>query len=165
MTGCDPVTAAAARAHAVVELARGDSAGALPYAHKAIQVWSRVGCPFEVARSRVAAARALEGVGDQESARRELEAARSVFESLGAQPSVTEIDTLLGAATRAPAGLTSREVEVLRLVAVGRSNRQIATELVLSEKTVARHLRDRKSTRLNSSHVAISYAVFCLKKK
>ena len=39
-----------------------------------------------------------------------------------------------------PAGLTPREVEVVRLIAAGKSNRGIATELVLSEKTVARHL-------------------------
>ena len=83
--------------------------------------------------------RALTAVGDVESARRELEAACATFRQLGATPAAKETAHLLSPAAN-PAGLTEREVEVLRLVASGRSNTQIAAELVLSEKTVARHL-------------------------
>jgi DNA-binding NarL/FixJ family response regulator len=83
-------------------------------------------------------ARALLKVGDEDSATGELAAARSTFARLGAAPKVQEIDKLLGR-TR-PAGLTEREVEVLRLVAEGRSNPDIARVLVLSHKTVERHL-------------------------
>jgi DNA-binding NarL/FixJ family response regulator len=83
--------------------------------------------------------RALAAVGDQDSSRRQLEAARSTFRRLGARPAADEASHLL-APPSLPAGLTGREVEVLRLVASGRSNAQIASELVLSEKTVARHL-------------------------
>lgn len=149
MTGCAPVVAAAAHGHARVELARDDPGGALPYARKALQVWDAVGCPFEVAQSRLTLARALAGLGDHQSCRGELEAARSAFAALGAGPSVTEAESLRRSllqdhpdlpAPQSPDGLTARELEVLHLVAAGRSNRQIAAELVISEKTVARHL-------------------------
>jgi DNA-binding NarL/FixJ family response regulator len=83
--------------------------------------------------------RALAAVGDVGSSRRELEAARSTFRQLAARPAADEVSLTL-APPALPAGLTAREVEVLRLVASGRSNAQIATALVLSEKTVARHL-------------------------
>src|SRR3712207_8086679 len=70
---------------------------------------------------------------------------------------------------RSPAGLSAREAEVLRLVAAGLDNAAIAGRLFLSPRTVKSHVasiyKDRKSTRLNSSHANISYAVFCLKKK
>ncbi|MEW1979567.1 helix-turn-helix transcriptional regulator [Citricoccus sp. NPDC079358] len=167
LTGCASVVAAAADAHAGVELARRDPGGALPYARKAVQAWGGVACPFEVARSRVVLARALAGVGDMASALDESAAARNAFVSLGAEPAVAGVDSLLehwahptldvrddsargipvgespeGHDRGTPDGLTPREVEVLRLVAAGSSNRQIAVELVISEKTVARHLNN-----------------------
>ncbi len=88
---------------------------------------------------RVQVARALEVLGDRESSLAELDAARRSFTGLGAGPALAEVDRLLHADVL-PGGLTAREVEVLALVAVGHSNAQIAGELVLSEKTVARHL-------------------------
>jgi DNA-binding NarL/FixJ family response regulator len=78
-------------------------------------------------------------LGDESSAERELAAARATFRRLGATPMADVASSLL-APRSPPGGLTAREVEVLRLVAAGRSNAQIAAELVLSEKTVARHL-------------------------
>ncbi|WP_324651966.1 response regulator transcription factor [Georgenia sp. H159] len=137
--GCLPLEAAAAQASGTVELAAGDALGALPYLRKAHQLWTRAGSPYECARVQALMGRALAAVGDAQSSRRELEAARSTFRRLGARPAVEEIAVLL-APEDLPAGLTAREVEVLRLVATGRSNAQIATDLVLSEKTVARHL-------------------------
>ena len=88
---------------------------------------------------RVLTGRALAALDDDDSARRELESAARAFEALGARPDATAVRRLLEP-DAAPDGLTTREVEVLRLVASGRSNAQIAAELVLSEKTVARHL-------------------------
>ena len=129
----------AAYAAAAVELAAGDPSGALPYLRKARQLWGRADSPYEGARARLLAGRALAALGDEESARQELTAARLTFRSLGATPAADEADGLLHP-TDLPAGLTAREVEVLRLVAAGRSNHQIAAALVLSEKTVARHL-------------------------
>ncbi|MGH3347701.1 MAG: response regulator transcription factor, partial [Nocardioides sp.] len=137
--GCLSLTAAAAQAYGQVELAAGDASGALPYLRKAQQLWTRVDAPFERARTRVLMGRALTALGDHASGRRELEAARTAFRRLGARPAADEVDDLL-APDSLPGNLTAREAEVLRLVATGRSNAQIAADLVLSEKTVARHL-------------------------
>ncbi|MBD8870570.1 LuxR C-terminal-related transcriptional regulator [Nocardioides donggukensis] len=137
--GCSGLLAAAATAHGAVELAEGDPAGALPYLRKASTAWSSIGSPFELARARVLVGRALEALGDRDSARAELTTARRALVELGARPDLAEVDRLL-TPDGLPGGLTSREAEVLRLVASGRSNAGIAAELVLSEKTVARHL-------------------------
>ena len=137
--GCSAVQATAAYAAAAVEVAAGDAAGALPYLRKARQLWARVGSPYDGARVRLLTGRALAVLGDAGSARAEAEAALASFRTLGAMPAAREAEALLSPAAL-PAGLTAREVEVLRLVAAGRSNAAIAAELVLSEKTVARHL-------------------------
>ncbi len=137
--GCLPVVAQAAYAAAAVELAEGDAAGAMPYLRKARQLWSQVGSPYECGRVRNLLGRALLALGDEHSAQEELESARAVFRELGAAPAADEVEQLLRP-DRLPAGLTAREVEVLRLVASGRGNAQIAADLVLSEKTIARHL-------------------------
>jgi DNA-binding NarL/FixJ family response regulator len=70
----------------------------------------------------------------------EFDAARRVFAELDALPAVAKVDELTGKEPKATAGLTARELEVLRLIAAGKTNRAIAAELVLSEKTVARHV-------------------------
>ena len=102
-------------------------------------LWNGMGCPYEAARVKVQIGRALRTLGDEESAMSELAAARRTFVELGAGPADEEAARLLTPAAL-PDGLTAREAEVLRLVASGKSNSQIAAELVLSEKTVARHL-------------------------
>ena len=137
--GSAAMLAHAAYAAGAVELVGGDASGALPYLRKARQLWTRVECPYEVARVRLLTGRALTALDDAGSARQELEAARDAFLALGATPMVEEVAALVEP-DRPPGGLTAREVEVLRLVASGRSNPQIAADLVLSEKTVARHL-------------------------
>jgi DNA-binding CsgD family transcriptional regulator len=137
--GCVSLEAMAAYASGTVELAAGDASGALPYLRKAHHLWTRAESPYERARVQVAMGRALAAVGDLGCARRELEAGRSTLRQLGARPAADEVSHML-APPPLPAGLTAREVEVLRLVATGQSNAQIATVLVLSEKTVARHL-------------------------
>ncbi len=134
-----PLEATARAAMGAVELAADDPAGALPYLRRAQLLWARFPDPYEAARVRVLTGRALTALGDTESARRELEAALDALRLLGADPAADDVARLLRPDSR-PAGLTAREVEVLRLVAGGRSNPEIARELVLSEKTVARHL-------------------------
>ena len=136
--GNSALRAMAAYAAATVHLASNETEDALSNARESCRLWSDVGSPYEAARARVVFARALRDVGDEDSATGELAVARSTFVRLAAAPGIQEIDKLLGRAR--PDGLTEREVEVLRLVAEGRSNPDIARALVLSQKTVERHL-------------------------
>lgn len=137
--GSTVLSAAAAQAMGAVELAAGDANGALPYLRKAHQLWAQASSPYDAAVVRLLTGRCLLALSDESSAERELSAARTAFRQLGAVPMADLASSLLAPASP-PGGLTAREVEVLRLVAAGRSNPQIAAELVLSEKTVARHL-------------------------
>jgi len=137
--GCPALLAAADAASAQVALARGDGAAALASAREGLERWARLDAPYEAARCRALLGRALRLLGDEGSAVGDLTAARQTFAGLGAAPAEHEVADLLGQA-EAPCGLSPREVEVLRLVAAGRSNPEIAAMLFLSEKTVARHL-------------------------
>lgn len=137
--GSPVLAAAAAQAMGAVELAVGDASGALPYLRKAHQLWAQASSPYDAAVVRLLTGRCLLALSDASSAERELSAARTAFRQLGAVPMADLASSLLAPASP-PGGLTAREVEVLRLVAAGRSNPQVAAELVLSEKTVARHL-------------------------
>jgi len=137
--GCEPLVARAALASGAVEVSVGDPAASLPYLRRARQLALQLEMPYLGGLAQLETARALRALGDDSSARRELAEAHHVFAMLGARPALDEVDRLLAPGVR-PRGLSAREVEVLRLVAVGRSNAQIATQLVLSERTVARHL-------------------------
>jgi DNA-binding CsgD family transcriptional regulator len=135
------LNAMAAQASGLVRLAEGDARKALSAARHAWSLWQELDAPFEAARSRVVVAMACRALGDEDAARMELDAARQVFERLSAGPDLARVEALTGLVpSKAGCGLTAREVEVLQLVATGRTNRVIATELFLSEKTVARHL-------------------------
>ena len=135
--------ALAAQARGAVELAEGDARAALVSLRHAWHVWQELEAPYQAARTRVLIGSACRALGDADSAVLELEAARGAFEQLGASPDLTRIDSLTGrAAPRDAHGLSPRELEVLRLVAAGKSNREIATALVVSEHTVARHVQN-----------------------
>jgi DNA-binding CsgD family transcriptional regulator len=136
--GNPAVKAMAAYAAANVELASGDLQDALGHARESTRLWSDIGSPYGAARARVLVARTLRGLGDEDSATGELAVAGRAFAELGVGPAAREVDKLLG--RERPGGLTEREVEVLKLVAEGRSNHDIARTLVLSQKTVERHL-------------------------
>jgi DNA-binding NarL/FixJ family response regulator len=106
-------------------------------------LWQELRAPYLAARVRVSIAVACRAVGDEDGAALELESARAAFERLEAQPDLAHVDALRAhplVPRSTPHGLTQRELEVLRLVATGRTNRQIAAELTLSEKTVDRHV-------------------------
>jgi DNA-binding CsgD family transcriptional regulator len=137
--GCAALRAAADGAAARVALARADADAALLAARRAISAWAGLSAVYERARCRLLGGQALRLLGEEESAEAEITEARRTFAELGAKPAEREAAALLGG-EKAPGGLSPREVEVLRLVAAGNSNPQIATALVLSEKTVARHL-------------------------
>ena len=133
------LAAMVAHARGAVTLGEGDARVALVSLREAQQIWLDLDAPYEVARTRALVARACSALGDTETATLELESARAVFRELGAAPDLAHLDAPPPVGTH---GLSRRELEVLRLVAAGKSNRQIATELVISEHTVARHVQN-----------------------
>ena len=134
--------AIAAHARGVVALADGDAHVALVALRSAWQIWRRVEAPYIVARVRALMAIACHALGDKDGYELELAAARAVFEELGAAPDLARIASLTqGTPSSARShGLTPRELEVLRLVVAGKSNKVIVVELCLSEKTIHRHV-------------------------
>jgi DNA-binding CsgD family transcriptional regulator len=103
--------------------------------------WQALEIPYEAARTRVLIGRCCRELGDEDTAQMEFDAAAWVFRQLGAEPDLARVEALTRRKPVRPAGgLTAREVEVLRLVAEGKTNRAIAADLFLSEKTVARHM-------------------------
>jgi DNA-binding NarL/FixJ family response regulator len=137
------LAAAAAHARGAVQIAEGDPAGALASLRDAARGWEELAAPYEAARTRMLLAVACRSLGDDDGATLELEAARESFRELGAEPDLADLDALgEHSGDEATHGLTARELEVLRLVAAGRTNREIAGELVISEHTVARHLQN-----------------------
>lgn len=125
-----------------VQLAEGDITGALASLRRATAIWQDLRLPYETARTRVVFGRALRAAGDEDGAGGAFQAARATFEELGAASDAAEAGALAVGPSQLPAGLTAREAEVLRLVASGKTNRDIAVELVISEHTVARHLQN-----------------------
>ena len=140
--GTEVLGAMAAHARGAVELADGRPEAALEPLRRAFRVWHEVGAPYIAARLRVLIARACRAHGDRDTATLELDLAREVFERLGAATDLAALAAADRAGGRgaAPAGLSPREVEVLRLIASGKTNKAIAKELFLSEKTVDRHV-------------------------
>jgi DNA-binding CsgD family transcriptional regulator len=132
-----------AQARGTVELAAGDPGVALVSLREALRAWLELEAPHEAACTRVLVGKACQALGDRDAFALELEAARNVFEELGAAPDLARVDKLTGRVeTNARHGLTPRELQVLRLVATGKSNREIAGSLVISEHTVARHVQN-----------------------
>ena len=133
--------AVAGHASGAVLLADGDARGALVALRDSWQLWRELDVPYEAARGRVLIALGCRALGDEESATLELDAARRVFAQLGARPDLARIERLTRKGIDAPVGgLTPRELQVLRLVAAGRTNHAIATDLVVADKTVDRHV-------------------------
>jgi ATP/maltotriose-dependent transcriptional regulator MalT len=139
--------ASATRATGMVALAGGDHGGALDLLRRSWMAWQELRIPHEAARTRVLIGLALRALGDEDAAELEFDAARWAFEQLEATPDVARTAALsrskptARSATRSAAPpLTGRELEVLRLIAAGDTNRAIGARLAISEKTVARHV-------------------------
>lgn len=144
-------------ADARLALAEDDATGALEAAGSAASSWAALDIPYEAARCRVLRAQAHLALGRADAAAADLDAAGRVFAQLGARPALAEVDRLLG--RRSTGALTEREVEILRLVSTGLTNRGVAERLTLSEKTVARHLSNIfAKLGISSRSAATSYA-------
>ncbi|WP_347059966.1 helix-turn-helix transcriptional regulator [Blastococcus sp. HT6-30] len=137
--GTGVLRATAARARGTVSLAQGRCGPALEELSDALRSWAALPAPYEAARTRVLIGRALRALGDDDTAAMEVAAAVRVFTAVGAAPDLARPGS---AGPDAAAGLTPRELDVTRLVAAGRTNREIAEQPVISDKTVARHLHN-----------------------
>jgi len=131
--------AMSADAHGAVLLADGDATTALSVSRTAWNLWRELEVPYQAARTQVLISHACRALGDNDSADVELDAARRIFAQLGAKTDLERPQEPVRTEEHG-SGLTARELQVLRLVATGQSNRAIAARLQLSEKTVARHL-------------------------
>jgi DNA-binding CsgD family transcriptional regulator/tetratricopeptide (TPR) repeat protein len=139
--GASLLNAASAQATGAVLLAEGDVAGAATLLCQASEIWRDLGMPYEEAHTCLLMAGVCERRGDQEGRRLDVEAARRLFKQLNAEFCLARIGEQSKRARREPVGLLSeREAQVLRLLASGKTNRHIAVELFISEKTVARHV-------------------------
>jgi DNA-binding CsgD family transcriptional regulator len=144
-----------------VLLGEGDARAALVMLRRAWAAWRELDAPYEAARVRVLIGLASRDLGDRDTATMELDAARSVFWQLGAAPDAARVEALRPTARpKAPMGLTGREAEVLALVATGKTNREIAAALVISEHTVARHVQNILAKLGVSSRTAASAFAF-----
>lgn len=141
--GTRALSAMADYARGGVDLAGGDASAALVALRRACREWQELGAPREIARTRALVGQACAALGDLDTAALELEAARETFERLGAGPELARLDSLrTGFEDQDAHGLTNRELEILRILATGKSNREIAAALVISDHTVRRHIQN-----------------------
>jgi DNA-binding CsgD family transcriptional regulator len=155
--------AMAQQAAGTARLVAGQPEAALAPLRDAHRQWREVGVAYQAARTQMRLGWALTAVGDRDGGARELAAARAALAQLGAQD---DLDRLAGAAPSrdVPGGLSSRELEVLRLVAAGGSNRAVAEELTISVRTVERHVANiftklGVSSRTEAAGVAFSHGL------
>jgi DNA-binding CsgD family transcriptional regulator len=141
--GSHALGAMADYARGAVHLAEGDAPAALVALRHACAAWQELGAPRETARTRVLVGQACAGLGDLDTAALELEAARETFAKLGAAPELARVEALTPRpADRDVHGLTARELEILRVLATGKTNREIAAALTISDHTVRRHIQN-----------------------
>ena len=130
--------------HAVggVLLAEGDPAAALVELRKAARAWASLGMPYEAGRTTALLGSALAAMGDRTAASIELDNARAIFTDLGAGPDLRNLDQHTSTPAAGAAGLSAREREVLNELASGKTNREIAAALHISQHTVGRHVEN-----------------------
>ena len=152
--GTSYLRARAKQAEGSVLLAEGAPREAIRSLRSALARWRELDVPYEAARTQALIGQACDSLGDHDAAAMELNAARKILARLGA----TSVPAAI------PGGLSAREVEVIRLLAAGKSNRTIAGELFISEKTVARHVSNiftklRVSTRAGATAYAYEHGL------
>ncbi len=135
------LAAMAAHARGLVELAAGRPLASLAALRRAGDFWQRFRAPYESARTRELIGLACRKLGDEDTAKLELEAAQETFARLGAAIDLARVEGPAGLGDAIDSrGLSKRELEVLRLLCAGKTNREIATNLVVSVRTVDRHV-------------------------
>ncbi|MGE5814497.1 MAG: LuxR C-terminal-related transcriptional regulator [Acidobacteriota bacterium] len=138
--GAPLLTAASAQANGLICLASGELPAALTALREACEHWRELEIPYEEAHARVLIAAVKRRIGDHDGASIDLDAARRTFARLGSLPALRRVEALLERPSRRVGPLSEREMQVLRQVAAGKTNRAIAEALFISEKTVARHV-------------------------
>lgn len=139
--GIPALDASAEQARGAVLLAEGDALAALASSRQACRVWRHFEVPYEEARALLLIARCCRMLGDEATAALECDAACRIFARLEAKPNLVHARTMLDRSTNAsPYGLTTRELEVLRLLATGLTNRAIAEDLMVTTRTVDTHV-------------------------
>ena len=154
------LVAMAAHTEGAVQLAQGDIKHALTTLRKAFTAWQQLAAPYQTAQARVHLGMACRALGDEEGAAMELLGAQVIFEQLDAKIDLARISSLV---TKTPSksshGLTPRELQILRIVATGKTNKSIAAELCVSEKTVDRHISNLfNKLSVSSRAAATAYA-------
>ena len=154
------LVAMAAHTEGAVQLAQGDIKHALTTLRKAFTAWQQLAAPYQTAQARVHLGMACRALGDEAGAAMELLGAQVIFEQLDAKIDLARISSLV---TKTPSksshGLTPRELQILRLVATGKTNKSIAAELCVSEKTVDRHISNLfNKLSVSSRAAATAYA-------
>ncbi len=143
--GSDSLRASALAVGGIVAEAEGDLDTARSRMEDAIDLFHQCGEPFETARSRLDLARVLAALGRSDPAAEQARAAHDALAGMQAEREAQRAGALVNeledrASAKATSGLTPRELDVLKLVAQGLSNTEIAQRLVLSDHTVHRHL-------------------------
>ena len=154
------LNATAAYAEGAVFLAEGNEHTALAKLRIAKSIWEDMKAPYQTAKVRLLIGTACRQIGDEDTAELELEAAKFTFHQLKAKPDLDHLDTLMHDRLKGKThGLSQRELQVLRLIADGRSNKDIANDLFISERTVERHVSNIfNKLAVSSRSAATAYA-------
>jgi LuxR family maltose regulon positive regulatory protein len=164
LVGTPPLRACADLAEGMLEAARGDHDRARVLLEDAVDRFQRSGAPFEAALAKIELATSLLALGRMDSAKREAAAVLDCLLELGASAEAERARRILEASARDDGSsplpeVTPRELEVLRLLAEGLTNEQIAEQLVVSEHTVHHHVTSiKRKLDLPSRTAAAAYA-------
>ncbi len=153
--------AMATHARGALALADGSAEASVGDLRDALRMWQTLDARYQVARVRILIAMANRQLGDEDGADLEFDAATIALHQLGALPDLSRVDSLKAGAPSTPQhGLTKRELQVLRLVTSGKTNRAIGAELFVSAKTVDRHLSNIfAKLNVSSRAAATAYAI------